>query len=364
MRFRAIMLVPALSLLGLLRPAASAATVDRGTIGGAAYAIARPAAWGGRLLLIAPDYRPTGLPLRAELQEGRPLVRSLLAQGWMVATTSYRRNGLIVRDAIADLAALRSHIVTHYREPVRTYLLGESMGGLIVTLAAEQEPDLLAGAVAVGAALEMREPAPTIGLEMRPQRPVLFLSNRSEIGGPERYVAATRTAGVPSVLWRVERDGRANINTVERLAALSALAAWAETGVRPPDNHPAMLEPAAQPSRVAFHPDGSALGRVTEVQPVSGNLTVDFQPADLEQLGIARGTWFALVLPPLEPDGPERVLRALHGANFAAVRPGAWVGFPEAEGWFILAVNRGNAAEVARLRVGDAVRIRRLGPGN
>jgi alpha-beta hydrolase superfamily lysophospholipase len=58
----------------------------------------------------------------------------------MVATTSYRRNGLVVADAIADLDALRAYIAQAYGEPERVILEGESMGGLIVTIMAERDP--------------------------------------------------------------------------------------------------------------------------------------------------------------------------------------------------------------------------------
>ena len=60
----------------------------------------------------------------------------------MVATTSYRRNGMIVGDAIADLDALRAYIVTAYGELDRVILEGESMGGLIVTIMAERDAEL------------------------------------------------------------------------------------------------------------------------------------------------------------------------------------------------------------------------------
>ena len=66
--------------------------------------------------------------------------RTLLDEGWLVATTSYRRNGPIVADAMADLDALRAHIAATLGEPQRVLLAGDSMGGLIVTLMAERVP--------------------------------------------------------------------------------------------------------------------------------------------------------------------------------------------------------------------------------
>jgi alpha-beta hydrolase superfamily lysophospholipase len=78
----------------------------------------------------------------------------------MVATTSYRRNGLIVGDAIADLDALRAYIARAYGEPERVILEGESMGGLIVTIMAERDKGPYDGAVVFDATLYIKEATP------------------------------------------------------------------------------------------------------------------------------------------------------------------------------------------------------------
>ncbi len=340
--------------LGCLLPAALAAPkLEEGDINGALYAIARPDHWNGRLLLLAHGHRPEGQPLHAKLYEDTPPVRTWVEQGWMVAISSYRRNGLILREAIADLEALREHITQRHGTPARIYLMGESMGGAIVTLIAEHFSDHYAGAVAIGAALDVREPAPTIGLVMQPQMPLLFLTNQSEIAGPSGYVQATQRADKPPVLWRIARDGHVNVNSAEKIAALAALVNRVENGADLPADFDATIAPPPRPSRMTLNNDGSGTGRVTDVHPVYGNLTLDLQPDDLRRLSIEPNVWFGLVV-------GERLIRVFHGAAFGSVKRGEWVAFPDAEGWLAVAINRGHAAADAKLAPGDAVTVRRL----
>lgn len=346
-------------LAGVLLNAAP--RVERGEIGGALYALGIPDHWNGRLLLVAHGFRPEDQPLHAELHESKPPHATLLAEGWMVALTSYRRNGLILRDAIDDLSALREHIVLRHGAPTYTYLMGESMGGGIVTLIAEHFPDHFSGGVAIGAALEVREPPPTVGFTFQPKLPVLYLTNRSELSGPQRYVEAAAPAEKPPVIWPVARDGHVNVNAAEKLAALAAVVRWVEQGVPPRSGEDGTRAPQPGPSRVTWNPDASATGRVTEVHPVYGNLTLEFQPDDLARLTIEPNTWFALVAGGAPAPGAEsRVIRVFRGSTFASVKRGEWVAFPDAEGWLTVAVNRGHAADLAGLRVGERVTLRRL----
>src|SRR5450432_3502593 len=89
--------------------------VDIGHIAGANFAIAHPSGdWNHRVLLLAHGYRPPTAPLIADLHPERASIKAALDEGWIVATTSYRRNGLVVEDAIADLDTLRAYIVAAY----------------------------------------------------------------------------------------------------------------------------------------------------------------------------------------------------------------------------------------------------------
>jgi len=330
--------------------------LETGTLPSSAlYTVAKPVRWNGRVLLLAHAYRTDEQPLHASLQETHPPVRPLLEQGWLVATTSFRRNGVILKDAIDDLDALRRQIAAVHGQPQRVYLLGEAMGGAIVTRMIESQPDDYAGAVAISPEFQLQEPPPTVGLTLQPRRPLLLLANQSELSGPRGYVTAAAKAEPAPVLWTVARNGHANINSGEKLAALSALVRWVEESRRPEPNFDTTQRPDVGPSQVTFAPDHSvAAGRVLEILPGSGDLVINFQLADLAQLGIKPRTRFAVVV-------GTRVVRVFYATTPAPVKRDEWFAFPEADGWFTLAINRGNAAAVSGLRVGDAVMLRRLG---
>lgn len=344
--------------------------LETGEIAGAKFAVARPAQWNRQLLLLAHGYRAEDRPLVADLFPEHLAYHTLLQEGWMIAKTSYRRNGIIVADAIADLDALRAHIAERYGEPQRVLLEGESMGGLIVTLMAEREPDRVlagparyAGAIAIGAALQTREPNSALGLSLQPKIPLIFLTNQSEFEGPLRYVIADmpRQPAMRPALFRVSRDGHVNVNQPERLVALRALVAWLEGGrdslPKPVENTPffdATVAPAPQPSRVTLHADGRGFdARVIEVSAVYGNAFLDAQPADFAAAGIGRMGWFQLT-------AHDQNFRVLHGRDFSSVRRGEWVVFPNADGFYWLARNYADAAATARLAVGDIVSVRRF----
>ena len=208
---------------GSLGAAPAAVTLETGEIAGAKFTLARPAHWNARILLLAHGLRETGRPLVADLSPTDLAYQTLLEEGWIVAKTSYRRNGTIIADAIADLDALRDHIEKKFGTPDRVLLEGESMGGIIVTLMAErtpEEPRRYAGAVAIGAALEMTEEGAHLGLNLMPQMPLLFLSNQTELDGPIAYLTtklrpADYSPQLRPVLYRVSRNGHVNVNQRE-----------------------------------------------------------------------------------------------------------------------------------------------------
>jgi pimeloyl-ACP methyl ester carboxylesterase len=329
--------------------------IETGTLdSGALYTVAKPVRWNGRVLLLAHAYRTDEQPLHASLPTRQPFARTLLDQGWLLATTSFRRNGVVLRDAIEDLEALRKQIAAVHGEPARVYLVGEAMGGAIAVRMVESLPDSYSGAVAVSPEFQLQEPQPTIGLTLQPRRPLLLLANQSELSGPRGYATTAAHAAFPPVLWHVARNGHANINSLEKLAALDAVVRWVEEGRAPERNADATRAPDTGPSQIEFAPDNSVgVGRVIMLAPGSGDLVVNFQPADLTRLGIKPRTRFALVI-------GSRVIRVFYATTPAPVKRDEWFGFPEADGWFTLAVNRGNAAAVSGLQVGDAITLRRL----
>jgi pimeloyl-ACP methyl ester carboxylesterase len=285
----------------------------------------------------------------------------------MIATTSFRRNGAIISDAIADLDALREHIVKTYGTPDRVLLEGESMGGLIVTLMAEREPDFVSatprlydGAVAIGAALEMREDNMTVGLTLQPKIPLLFLTNQSELDGPRHYVMPKTlpdNAGVRPVLFRVSRNGHINVSPRERVAALRTVNDWIDGGreTLPKPEEGQLFFDATQPlewpaSLVMLHADHRGFdARVMEINGLYGNVAINAQPDDFAAAGIKLFMWLQLKT-------GDQTQRIRYARDFDSVKRGEWVVFPFADGYCWIA-NFENAAATAGLKVGDTVTL-------
>jgi hypothetical protein len=366
-----------LALIGLaLGPAGAALAaeksaaevkVDTGQIAGARFAIANPPGeWNHSVLLIAHGYRPETAPLIADLHPERAANRALLDEGWIVATTSYRRNGMIVGDAIADLDALRAYIAEAHGEPDRVILEGESVGGLIVTIMAERDSGPYQGALVFDATLYAKETEMQVGLSLLPRIPLLFVSTLREAKESKSYLTTLVTRPTPVVqptLFLVSREGHTNINQAEHLAAFRALNDWIDRGrealPQPKENAPyydLTIPPEPGPSTALPHPDGRGFDtRVAEVDAVYGNVVLDAQAADFESAGIPPMTFFELT-------AGGRAYRALYGRTFTDVRGDKWVAFPDADGRTVLSRNFANAAASAGLKVGDPVSLAPYGP--
>lgn len=343
-------------------PKAAQVKVDIGQIGGAQFAIASPPGdWNHFLLLIAHGYRPETAPLVADLRPERASVKTFLNEGWMVATTSYRRNGLVVADAIADLDALRAYIAETYGEPQRVVLEGDSMGGLIVTLMAERESGPYQGAVAFDPTLYLKDTNGSIGLSLLPRIPLLFVATAREDKQAKSYITSIISRPPPVVrpaLFTISRLGHTNINQPERIFALRAINAWIERG---PDALPApepgklfydaTVPPVPFQSTVTMHTGNHGFDTsVDEIDPVYGTVLLDAQASDFDVAGIEPMTYFRLGV-------GASTYRVLYGRNYTDVESGQWVAFPDADGRTVLARAFGSAAGTAGLKVGDSVSL-------
>ena len=342
--------------------------VDVGVIAGARFAIANPpGAWNHRVLLLAHGYRPESAPLLADLNPGRASIKAALDEGWIVATTSYRRNGLIVGDAIKDLDALRSFIAAGYGEPERVILEGESMGGLIVTIMAERETGPYDGAVVFDASLYAKEASMETGLSLLPRIPLIFLSTQRETAESKSYLTALVARPSPvvqPVLFLIQREGHTNINQQEHLEAFRALNAWLDHGrgalPQPKDQaqyFDATIPADPGPSTAVALPDGGGFKTfVAEVDPVYGNILLEAQAGDFAAAGISPMTFCTI-------RAGAKDYRALYGRTYSDVKDKEWVAFPDADGRTVLSRNFADAAGTTGLRVGDAVTFAPVAPG-
>jgi pimeloyl-ACP methyl ester carboxylesterase len=118
---------------------------------GALSLICFPETWNGTLVVYAHGYvepsQPIALP--DDQVSGINVADAVTGLGYAYATTSYRANGLVVLDAVDDIAQLVEAVRARVRpDPERTFLVGFSEGGLVAALAIERHPELIDGSLA------------------------------------------------------------------------------------------------------------------------------------------------------------------------------------------------------------------------
>jgi pimeloyl-ACP methyl ester carboxylesterase len=121
-----------------------------GAIGpGSTYAIDFPDRWNGDLVLYAHGIVEPGQPLvPPTTQDGYgPARDALLASGYAVAASSYSSNGWALADAMQRTHQLGKIFASKYGKPRRIFLVGHSLGALVITKMAETYPGQYAGAM-------------------------------------------------------------------------------------------------------------------------------------------------------------------------------------------------------------------------
>jgi len=139
-----------------------------GEIDGAKYTIKLPQQWNGTLLLYSHGYRfaapappdfsavQTSAQVSSTDSDGTgsdPLSTKLLSEGYALAGSSYKSNGWAVGDGVAAGEALHDKFVQLVGQPKRTYVWGDSLGGLITEVIAEKNPSWVDGAAPMCGAL-------------------------------------------------------------------------------------------------------------------------------------------------------------------------------------------------------------------
>lgn len=121
---------------------------------GSLYAIHVPANWNGDVVFYAHGIKPAAAPIELPTGDGFPAVRDALGQlGYAVAYSSFSENGWAVKDGALRTHQLRAKFVSQVGNPRRSFLMGTSMGGLVVESLAEQFPSEYAGTLAMCAPL-------------------------------------------------------------------------------------------------------------------------------------------------------------------------------------------------------------------
>ncbi len=127
-------------------PAAGAGATT-GVLGGAPYLIAVPADWNGELVMYLHGYEPGGTPREAPAVND--FDRWLLGQGYALARSDYATQGWAVAEALVDNERLREHALALLGKPRRTWLIGHSLGGLLVLASLERHPEAYDGGLSL-----------------------------------------------------------------------------------------------------------------------------------------------------------------------------------------------------------------------
>ncbi len=120
------------------------------------YLICLPAdrPWNGDLVLFAHGYVAPNEPMSKYLEQlalpdGTTIPGIANTLGYAFASTSYRKNGLAVKEGVQDVDRLLAFFEQHVGPAGRVYLIGASEGGLVTALAVEQKPDRFDGGLAL-----------------------------------------------------------------------------------------------------------------------------------------------------------------------------------------------------------------------
>lgn len=121
---------------------------------GALYAFFVPANWNGDVVYYAHGIVDAALPISLPSGDGFPDVRDALgAMGYAVAYSSFSENGWAVKDGAASTHQLRGLFTAAVSKPTRSFLMGTSMGGLVVQELAERHGKEYDGTLAMCAPL-------------------------------------------------------------------------------------------------------------------------------------------------------------------------------------------------------------------
>jgi hypothetical protein len=132
---------------------AQPASVETGTLAGAAYRIDIPANWNHGLVVYFHGYAVTPVPLPAR-DPLAPQLRQFLDRGYAVAQSAYSATGWAVEQALADGELLRVHFGERHGKPRETLAAGMSMGGTLTVMSLESAPDTYAGGLSLCGAIE------------------------------------------------------------------------------------------------------------------------------------------------------------------------------------------------------------------
>jgi len=134
-------------------------TIVKGVVGnGASYAFFVPDNWNGSVIYYAHGYRPPNFAVEAqwmghqdhlafEISDTAFFREPLLKMGFAFALSTYSSNGFAVKEGVQNTHQLRGLFKSQFGKPMRSYIVGQSLGGLITLQIAEKYPKQYDGAL-------------------------------------------------------------------------------------------------------------------------------------------------------------------------------------------------------------------------
>ena len=323
----------------------------QGELKGSKIFIAIPDDWNKHLLILAHGGAEGRLSLSGDFDYEKKYYKTLLNEGWMIASTSYRRNGIIIYEAIEDIGYLREYVIKTYGKPIRIFIDGHSMGGAIGTLIAENYHDQYDGLLLIDPALsESITSRYQLKMNYTPRIPILYLCNQDEAAATQGYLDKLDKNAVIPGFWIVKRDGHVNVNDEEELLAFKAMVDYANQ--KPITmKRELLIIPSDKPS-VAVFKDGGAYSKVIRVHPKYGNIDTELVPSDIEKLGINKGDTFTVHF-------EKKSFKIYLGITFSDVSKGEWIAFFKEDGLLKIARNHDSAAKLLGCKEGNMVFIKK-----
>lgn len=331
-------------LLAIASISSSAPLVHEGEIEGARYLILSPEKPNGKVLLLAHGYRPDDAPLSAQFKTDDMMATTLSNEGWVIASTSYRRNGWIIDDAILDLSALKNQVAKIHGKASRTYVMGNSMGGQIAALAAEGKLTV-DGAIGIGSALQdfpKDDYSPL--LKYSPKVPLILLINQ-EASRPMSETYFKKAGKEFTALWKIERPGHCNTSDSEKLAAIRGLDDWLD-GKDIARERDATEPIPERPSTARI----TMTGNITYLNESWGNLTTSFVSDDLETLDVKLKDTLVV-----SAGNATQVVTLIE--HYSLLPQGKGAAYLSPDGFLVLQINGGNLAKKLGVKSSDEVTI-------
>jgi len=161
-------------------------TVDEGTINGADYVIIIPANWNNSLVMYAHGYESIGEEIPEEEEDNFPNI--FTDRGFAYAASSFKKQGMAIKEGVEDTEALRSYFEMKYGKPELCIITGHSMGGIISIATIEKYPAEYHGALPLCGWLAPVYSLFKRGFDMLVTYDYLFGDNDGKIVSDDEYI--------------------------------------------------------------------------------------------------------------------------------------------------------------------------------